>query len=459
MIIFDRERKDGLAEKLEASSSLSFELLPDILNTSSANVSVPDLEEISKNRDLLYFNSILASVGWNKNDDVFDAKEMWRARGTPVNKKINYMHDEKDIIGHMTNSNVIDFHGNYISNDISEENIPEAFDIVVGGYIYKHWQDGKLVERMAEILEKVNKQELAVSMECIFPTFDYAIITPDGEHRFIARSDDTAFLTKHLRIYGGSGSYEGFKVGRLLRNMIFTGNALVDRPANPRSLILKKDSVGFTGSLATINIFNKPETNMADVITKEAYDALEKRLEAAEAAAKEASKKELDSFKEINEKLSAEAKKLNDELKVALELSKAHEATATGLSEKIKTLETELADAKSKLDSYNKEMCKSKRKAAMAEVNVENADAFVEKFADVSDELFDELVKAMPKKAVAKVEDKPTETTTASVKEILDKAEDKDTTVTIPSDATTKYHSEASEWFASILSNKETKGE
>jgi hypothetical protein len=147
-------------------------------------------------------------------------------------------------------------------------NLPEGFDIVVGGFIYKFWQDESLRERMSEILDKVTNQQLAVSMECVFPTFDYAVITPDGQNRVIRRDDDTAFLTKHLRMYGGNGSYEGFKVGRLLRDMVFTGNALVDKPANPRSLILKKDAVGFSGSIASINIFNS-EKKMTSDITKE----------------------------------------------------------------------------------------------------------------------------------------------------------------------------------------------
>jgi hypothetical protein len=111
MKIFAQEISDGLKEQLEKSTSLAFEMIPVVSEVTKADVQVPDLDSVSQNLDLMYFNSVLASVGWNKNDDVFDAKELWRARSTPVNKKINYMHDEKDIIGHMTNSNVIDFSG------------------------------------------------------------------------------------------------------------------------------------------------------------------------------------------------------------------------------------------------------------------------------------------------------------------------------------------------------------
>ncbi len=452
MQIFAQEIKDGLGEKLTNSNSLAFEIFPSIENVAVAD-KVPDLEEVSNNVDLVYFNSILASVGWNKNDDVFDAKELWKARSTPVNKKINYMHDEKDIIGHMINSNIIDFNGKLIVGD--EDSIPDGFDVVVGGFIYKHWQDAKLRERMGDILEKVSKQEIAVSMECLFPTFDYAVITPDGQNRIIRRDDDTAFLTKHLRMYGGSGSYEGFKVGRLLRSMIFTGNALVDRPANPRSLILKKDALSFSGSIASLNIFktNAEIKVMTDTVSKAEYDALVKKLESAEAVAKDISKKEIDSLKEAHEKAIAENKTLQSELAVSKELAKSHEDSSSKLNDTVKKLEEELAEAKAKLDAYHKEMCKSKRKAAMASIDVDEtrANELIEKFSSVSDEIFDEFVKAMPKRTT---ETKETNTTTASLKEALEKAEDKETTVVVNSDTQNSLIAKASEWFASTLSKK-----
>jgi hypothetical protein len=271
MQIFAQEIKDGLAEKLTQSNSLAFDLQLGNLNVCKASEydGVPSLEDVQQNIDLLYFNSVLASVGWNKNDDVFDRKELWSARNTPVNKKINYMHNEKDIIGHMTKSNVIDFNGRFIPDNVTDESFPSNFDVVVGGYLYKHWQDGELRERMDDIIDKVNNQKLAVSMECLFPHFDYAVQSLDGKQQnIIERNDATAFLTKHLRIYGGNGNYEGFKVGRLLRNMVFTGNALVDNPANPRSLILKSDSINFSGSSATIHIFNNSEHEICQILPK-----------------------------------------------------------------------------------------------------------------------------------------------------------------------------------------------
>lgn len=465
--VFEQEKKDGLEDKISSSCSLALEVTPTVaiktpIDTAFANL--PNVSEIVKKIDLFYFESVLASVGWNKNDDVFTAEELWLARNTPVDKKINYMHDEKDIVGHMTASRVLDFEGKLVIDNTPTEQIPSAFDVVVGGFLYRYWEDDTLKARMNSIIESIGQYKIAVSMECIFPHFDYAVITPDGQHKVIARTQDTAFLTKHLRWYGGSGSYEGYKLGRVLRRMIFTGNALVDRPANPRSQIVKSEISEFLGTAASIDIFNTKVEKARMTISQEQYDSVLKRLETAEAVAKEVFTKELDSYKATtaalkadNDKLVTElataketSKKVSDELNVAKEIAKAHEDNVTKLNETIKTLEVQLAEAKAEMDKFNKETKKNKRKSAMAELDIDDARAneLVEKFADVADELFDEVVKAMPKKTK----------TTATAQEILSTAT-VETTVTIPSQTQVELTAKASEWFAETLSNKNKKGE
>ena len=47
----------------------------------------------------------------------------------------------------------------------------------------------------------------------------------------------------HLRAYGGSGAYQEHKVGRLLRNITFSGKGYVNKPANPESIIFDKTHV------------------------------------------------------------------------------------------------------------------------------------------------------------------------------------------------------------------------
>ncbi|MGK3945807.1 hypothetical protein ABK046_46615, partial [Streptomyces caeruleatus] len=45
--------------------------------------------------DLFYLKFVLVSTGWNNNDDVFLANQLWNARGTPEDKQFNFMHNEK----------------------------------------------------------------------------------------------------------------------------------------------------------------------------------------------------------------------------------------------------------------------------------------------------------------------------------------------------------------------------
>ena len=51
------------------------------------------------------------------------------------------------------------------------------------------------------------------------------------------------FLHKHLRAYGGKGGYEDHKIGRLLRNIVFSGKGFVNKPANPDSVIFDKNQL------------------------------------------------------------------------------------------------------------------------------------------------------------------------------------------------------------------------
>jgi hypothetical protein len=461
MQIFEQEFKDGLAEQIAKSSSIAFELIPtksdDTIKKELIDgfSEMPDLADAVKKVDLFYFESVLASVGWNLNDDIFDPYELFAARNTPVDKKINYMHDEADIIGHMKISRAVDLNGKLILN--TQKDIPTNFDVVVGGFLYKYWEDKTRADRINQIIDSIGKREIAVSMECIFPNFDYGVITPDGQHKIIARAENTSFLTKHLRRYGGNGEYQGNKVGRLLRSMVFTGNALVNKPANPRSLIIRSEGNKFLGSIATISIFNKiGDKIMADVtLTQDKYDLLVKRAEAADAAAKETLEKNLVDHKaqaktlqDGNDKLTSDLtkaqealKKVTDELTAAQAISKANEDKSTTLVGQIKELETRLVEAKAAMDKKSKEDKMAARKVACVALDMDEtkANEFLAKFADIADELFDEVVKAMPKRI------------SQTNKDVLAGAQLTTATVNVNSDTQKLLSAKASEWITGSL--------
>lgn len=196
--------------------------------------------------DLLYLDSVLVTAGlkmdperktpfgWNHNDDVFDPLEVWAARSTPEDKPFNYGHDCADIIGHITSCHAEDLAGETLPPD--SVSVPDPFNIVTGAVLYRHWAKAELQGRMDEIIEGLPKGDYFVSMECLFASFDYALADKSGV-QIVQRNAETAHLTKHLRIAKGSGVYEGRRIGRVLRNLAFSGKGLVKNPANPKSVI------------------------------------------------------------------------------------------------------------------------------------------------------------------------------------------------------------------------------
>ena len=216
MKVYASEINDGLRDRITQNNSLAF---VNIINNTEKN----EIELASKAAkaanldstfatnegqfDLHYVNTILVTTGWNKNDDVFDRNETWVARNTPEDKPFNYEHDPSDVIGHITGNAVINDNGEVVSVASDSDSLPEKFHILTSGVLYKHLnsRDPDVEQRMAEIVEGITRGEWFVSMEALFTEFDYAVITPDGKHKTVARNEESAFLTKHVRSYGGTG--------------------------------------------------------------------------------------------------------------------------------------------------------------------------------------------------------------------------------------------------------------
>ena len=187
--------------------------------------------------DLHYLRTIMVTAGWNLNDDVFTPQDMWLAKSSPEDKPFNYMHEQHDIIGHITKSVAVDDSMQPIPDEMTAEQLPEHYHIATNAVLYKFWESKELQERMDKLIAEINDGKWFVSMEALFYGFDYAVQTSKGM-RIIERNDKTAFLTKHLRAYGGKGEFEGSKLGRVLRRIVFSGKGLVSKPANPESVIL-----------------------------------------------------------------------------------------------------------------------------------------------------------------------------------------------------------------------------
>jgi len=409
MKIYASEKEAGLEEAIKASASVAYSspvafYIPNKEQEESIkHLVVADEKATSENKeqfDLYYLSSILVSTGWNKNDDVFDLQEAWRAKDTPVDKQFNFMHNEADIIGHITGSVVLDQEGNEIE-DITNA---EKFDIATSAVLYNSWTTPELKERMSKLIAEIEEGKWFVSMECLFNEFDYAVVTPEGENKVVARDEASAFLTKHLRAYGGDGQYEGYKIGRLLRNIAFSGKGLVSNPANPRSVILN-DVNPFANAqaeeISNSNI-NMENVDMSDVL-KEQVEELKAELATAKEAAKaletemtKQKEEEIQSKIEAFEAVVSEKDEAIAEAKAAVE---AAEAKVGELEEAIAKKDEELAEALAKIEAHEAEVKTMARRAALVEAGAEEEEieSILEAFAEATDEMFEQVV-ALKKK-------------------------------------------------------------
>jgi hypothetical protein len=475
--IYKQEISDGLEDQIKNNSIACYALaksyqpsdeaaeqLKKVLASSDA---IQNLAVAQNNNqiDLYYINSILVSTGWNKNDDVFDPKELWEARKTPEDKPFNFMHNEKDIIGHITSNQVVDFDGNSIDDSLEE--FPSEFNILTSAVIYTEWSDQEQRSRMQKIIAEIEDGKWFVSMECLFPNFDYAL-SNENETRIIARSEASAFLTKHLRAYGGDGKYEDYRVGRLLRNLSFSGKGLVSKPANPRSIILEGNDFFDESKSKVLSLSSLKENSMSESYEKQ-VEVL--RAELAEAKAANEALKE----KVIAEQQSEFETKIQSlEATIATQNEKIQEQASAydSLSQSLKAAEEALAmkdgemkEKEEELKEMKKKEAMMKRKAQLVEAgfDAEEASATIVEFENLDDVMFDKVVALMKKKA--KTETKAEVAVVTETQEEIDSAEASEEvldSVEAPSevaiaeamgeeDPVENLRSVATEWIGSVL--------
>ena len=421
MQIFEQEKIDGLEEQIQTQASVVYACQ---VGKGSENIfSVSQKKELKtiaglNDKDLYYTQSILVTTSWNKNDDIFDKQEVWIARNSPIHKPTNLEHDEKTIVGHITANWPITEDGILIDENTPVENLPEKFHILTASVIYNGFTDPQLKERANELINEIENGTKYVSMECFFNGFDYGIQNKStGEFKVLARNEETSFLTKHLRAYGGLGEHEDYKIGRVLRNITFSGKGFVDRPANPESIIFNKDSFKFenknlykekNSSLEEIGVFsNQANIQEANMSSQTETKPEETKVEAMNDC--------VDLVKEAyasRDEIKTQASELSSalaEAKATIEALKAEkEEAATDYENEKKKKFEEMNKMKAELDATNEilaaykdkeeEMKKKeknmKRMASLIEAGLDNESAVseVEKFESLADEAFENMV-------------------------------------------------------------------
>jgi len=471
MKIFAAEIQDGLEEILNSRASISYasQAEPSSTQFCTKNTDIKALAGI-EDKDLYYTQSILVTTSWNKNDDIFDKDEVWAAKNTPIHKPTNLEHNEGIIVGHITSNWPITDDGILIDESTPLENLPNKYHILTGSVIYVGYTEPELKERAQKLIAEIEQGTKYVSMECFFKGFDYGLISKStGQYKILGRSEETAFLTKHLRAYGGLGEYEDHKIGRVLREITFSGKGFVDKPANPESVIFTQNSINFDKSLSLVESEKEKNSNFSDIgvfsnqanlkendmtLEKEVAEIKEKIEAMADCkgaiAEAQSTASDLETKNtELSEVLKAKETELT-EVKAALEntiLEK--EEAAKKMAEDMKKKEEEMQKMKAEFDSTNeilaaykdkeaemmKKEKKMKRMATLLETgfDTELATSTVEKFESLDDTAFDSMTEVfaamMPAKKKKMEEEAMVMKKRASEEEsqVLETAETEDT--------------------------------
>lgn len=415
MKIFAQEILDGLESQISSSASVSYSALVEPCSHKPKFNNLQSLASYDDN-DLYYVQSILVSSNWNKNDDIFDKTEVWAAKATPEDKPTNLDHDEKIIIGHIIANWPITEDGILIDENTPVDNLPEKYHILTGSVIYKSFTTPELQARAEKLISEIQSGTKYVSMECFFKGFDYGLIDKtSGNYKILARNEETAYLSKFLKSYGGLGEHDNYKIGRVLRNITFSGKGYVDKPANPESVIFNNEIISINNDKKNENLsiagvsYNQSNLNAEkntmsldlepvmnevaeikaklDAITsvaelKEKNNELENTIKANEALIAEAKV----SFQSLVLEKEEAAKKMDEEMK-------KKDEEASKVKSELEAANEIIAAYKSKEDDMKKQEKKMSRKASLLNSGFDStvADAAIEKFEDLSDDAFDAL--------------------------------------------------------------------
>jgi len=232
-LIGDNEKDINVVSKRDKETKDLFSILDKNIIAKIGEASAESIDELADHKNMMVVDCIQVSTGFNQNDHYFLPTELWGARNTSIYQLVDWMHDRDKILGCIIESTAKYQDGSPIEED-TEITDSDSFDVHNKMIVWKHIFE----EEAAEIEEKASAGELFVSMECMFDNYDFALENLEtGKVSIVARNEDTDFLTDHLRILGGQGTYAGHKVGIAFRDITFLGTGFVDDPANIRSEI------------------------------------------------------------------------------------------------------------------------------------------------------------------------------------------------------------------------------
>lgn len=222
--------------------------------------------------DLAPFFAILVTAGvTNKNLDAFDPWETYQARKSPIDKPVNFGHNQTVIRGHIIDCVAVGEDLQPLPDNLTQAEVPAKLHLVIAAVIYKVWEDPVVQAQVNEVLDKVAKGETFVSMEVLFRNFDFLLTSSTGQQKLLPKNEKTIGFIKHLRQYGGKGKVNNYTIARLLRQMTFSAVGIVDKPANPESII--SASLNLFSSNAETNVYINLDKTNQEIIMSEKTDA------------------------------------------------------------------------------------------------------------------------------------------------------------------------------------------
>lgn len=465
MEIFDLEYsiKDKLLNnKAVAYCSLQLDKIVRADTNDNKNTLIGLLKKNNLTSDVLWFPAILVTTNWNGNDDVFFTSEVWSARKTPVGKPVNWQHvigeKNNEIIGVINSCIPIKDDYSIVTDNIENINDIDKFHLSIGCMIWQKY----FPSYAEEIIARIPENNLFVSMECEFYGFNYAFREFNSDTIILVeRTSKNSWLTQFLRAYGGRGVVKlkdkEYKIGRVLKNITFTGVGCVNTPGNNESVILIDDvnTVNYHMASASLNDdLNKicencvlfiDDKNTSNIMSKENNDKVTEETKACSCA----TSSEKDTMAARMKELEDECASLKDTM---AKMKSDSEAQLSTLAESLKSAQSELdaankskAEVVASLDTANAKLLEIHKdkvgNARIAEMSSFNAVANKEqdfvKLSNMSDEsyaLVRDFAKASFNASKASVENK-TESTKASDNTVDAATKELESTVTDDKDA------------------------
>ena len=364
-------------------------------------------EKFDAQKDLMKMVSVLVSVGKNRNGDVFLADELAKVSASGKDKPINIEHDSDHIIGHMTRT--------YPSSksdgaEIDLKKPPKDFDITNEAVIYAF-----VKPKVADAIRKLAAAgKLFVSVEMWFKDYDFLVGS-----KVVKRNQATSFLDSCLATNGGDGTYKGQPIGRVLREMLIGGMGVVEKPANPDSVIKSVANESRQG-VRDVSMFSEPAlasniiedlgseaepgqsvtegSKMPENIMKEIADTVKASIEAATKQAVEDAKKQSQPQEQPKAQATEQPKPAAQATDAVIETLRA---SLNDLSEKFRALSAEMASVKQanealggKLRALEQSQVVAQRRAALAGLGMsdELVDRRMAKAASMTKEDFDSYI-------------------------------------------------------------------